>query len=266
VPKIQDRSVLLEPFVSITLNNEELTEDMTKYIDSVIVEDEAGKLSIGRIIVADADQKWLYDDRIKKNTPITITMGHYRANRLMLEGKIKNIDADFPETGIPTISIVAIDNAVRLVGDKKSRSWKSKKLSDVIIDVFAENGLAIEVEDTETVLEYVAQSNETDNDFAHRKAQEIGYQLFKTTSGVYYFGSEDKYGSPISTLEYRKGNMQIIRFSPSFQQEESDTAGSESSNSDVAKDGTVQGDVIAGNSSEEDSVSVDKATGTVKAR
>lgn len=220
--KLQERNVLLEPWFSISIAGKELDEGMLKYVSEVQVEDVDEKLSMATINVSDVDKKWLYSSAVGKGSDTIVRLGHRLNNRTAFRGKITHVDADFPIEGHSSLMIYTIDTAVKMMEKRLTRTFKKKKVSDVVTAMCKEGGLEIEAQDTKTVLDHIPQNKETNLEFINRWAKKLGWQFFKTPSGKYYFGTKRKTSFPIETLGYKTGGMEIISFTPTFTEVETE--------------------------------------------
>lgn len=276
MPKIQSNEVLLEPYFSIHIAGKELPDSMMKYVIETSVEEDVEKQTIARISVSDPELLWLKDSRIKKGTKIAIRMGHRKNYREMLAGKIQNLEADFPEEGYPTLIVVAVDAGVSMTEGKTSKTWKNKKVSDVIKEIFAKHGISAVVQDTGKIVPVITQVKETDMDFAKRKAKESGVSI--TKDGKKYTWGKATTKAAVDVLDYRQGEGQIMHFTPEIVVVETDITDPKSktekdkdkssgdvnmkdgSKEDSKKDSSSSG---GGSSADNNAVLVDKKTGKV---
>lgn len=214
--KLQERDVLLEPWFSIILNGATLGENMLKYVVNVEVSEDEEKYAEAVIEVHDIAQKWITGIGIGKGSSISIKMGHRKNRATVFRGKISNIDADYPEDGVQTLVVKCVE-ALELTDKERSKSFKNKKVSDVIREMHVKAGLKVEVQDTKTVLENIPQTKETDAEFIHRWREKLGWKYYKKPDGTgYYFGKKDWSTAQVGKLHWRTGGMEIISFTPSF--------------------------------------------------
>ncbi|MMZ51283.1 Phage late control gene D protein (GPD) [compost metagenome] len=284
MPKIQDNIVLMEPYFSVTLNGKPLELARSNCIDEIEVEDEVGKHTLFRLYISDPNYLWLNDPGIKKGVPIQLKYGH-RKNHKQVSGKIYALEASYPTEGVPKMTIIGLAATYTMSEVKKTRTWKKKKVSDVINAIFKEHGIKAKVESTVKVVDHIVQKNETDYDFVVRKAKENGMTISKSAASVLSKDSKTEIqigkAKPNTTpdpLYYRKIEGQILSFSPSLQERDVDVedrssksktkADSTGAASDVKmKDGTVkkgQPGTPKPSPNSGGTVSVDKTTGEVK--
>lgn len=219
---IHDRARLEEPYFQVAINGQAVPEEMMKFVSEMEVEEAEGKASIARLTVIDKDRIWIEDKQIVKGSTMTVVGGHRTDFRYLFFGKISTIEGDFAEDGNATITINAIDRGYLAFKDKRKRSWKNKKISDILIQIIRECGFDPEVEDSKKVLKLVVQ-NEMNGDFIHKWAGKMRWNKFRTPSGKYYVGSKKEGKVAMEWIEYQQGGHEIRSFQPtiSSQDEES---------------------------------------------
>lgn len=211
------REVLLEPYYEIHINGVKLGDDLKKYITQVEVEESDSEADLGRVTVADKDFIFSNNIELVKKTPIKIYMGHKKKFRLMLDGEITHIEADFGEDGTPYITIGAIDNTNKMTTTKKSRVFKNKTVADVVRAIAKEYGFKPVVQDTKPILEQITQENETDAQFLSKLADDEAYKLYIITeTNELYFGDKIRDFKIEENIYYNSGDNTIISFRPTF--------------------------------------------------
>jgi phage protein D len=209
------REVLLEPYYEIHINGVKLEDDLKKYITQVEVEESDNEADLGRITVADKDFIFSNNLELVKKTPIKIFMGHKKKFRLMLDGEITHIEADFGEDGVPYITIGAIDKTNKMTYEKKSRVFKNKTVSDVVKIIAREYGFKPKVQDTEPIIDQITQDNETDAQFLAKLADDEAFKFYIITqTNELYFGDRISNATVKDTINYNSGDSTIISFRP----------------------------------------------------
>lgn len=214
--KFLEREVLLEPRFGISLNNKEVDEEMRKFVTEVTVEDEDGMIPQATISITDKDRLWLNDKLIVKGTGVRIGIGHRKHYKRIFTGVISHIEGDFPVEGYPTLNIYCSDIAHKLTISRKARTFKKKKVSDVIKTMHSEAGVKVIVDDTKIVLPHIAQEEESNIDFIVRWQKKYGWKYYKINHDTYYFGAKLRNTKATETLSYNTGGHEIISFKPVF--------------------------------------------------
>lgn len=211
------REVLLEPYYEIHINGKKLGDDLKKYITQVEVEESDSEADLGRVTVADKDFIFSNNTELVKKTPIKIFMGHKKKFRLMLDGEITHIEADFGEDGVPYITIGAIDKTNKMTIEKKSRVFKNMTVADVVRIIAREYGFKPKVQDTEPIIDQITQEDETDAQFLAKLADDEAYKLYIVTeTNELYFGEKISDFKVEENIYYNSGDNTIISFRPTL--------------------------------------------------
>jgi phage protein D len=159
--------------------------------------------------------------------PVEIWMGYQDDTRRMMRGTVTSLEATYPESSAPTLSITGLNELHLLRTEQHTRSWLDGDKTDT--DIAKELcglplkkgqaglGIAIQVNPApdETPDAFVYMSNQYDIVFLLERARRHGYELYlKDNQGVatLYFGlSEDKANHPAYRLEWGKS---LINFKP----------------------------------------------------
>lgn len=233
---MQERDVLLEPWFHIDVAGQQLGEDMLKYVTEVEVVSEDNKLGQATITIADYDRKWLDGTFIGKGSAIVIRMGHRKNSSTMFRGKISFMDADYPEEGYPSLVLTCTELGIDLMKSRYSRVYKNMKVSDVVKSLHKLFNIECEVQDSKTIMKHIPMNKETPLEFIKRWQKTLGWKYFEKPGGGYYFGTKLKKEFPIETLGYRTGNLEIISFTPTFTDIETEDDGDEG---DINSKGTI---------------------------
>lgn len=211
------REVLIEPYYEIYINGTKLSDDLKKYITEVQVEESDSEADLGRISIADKDMIFSNMTSLTEKAPIKIYMGHKKSYRLMLDGEITHIEAEYSEDGICYLTIGAIDKTNKMTYIKKSRVFKNKTISDVVRQIAKEYGFTPKVQSTTPVLEQITQDDETDAQFLAKLADEEAFKFYVIAeTNTLYFGDKITDAKIKDTLYYNSGDNTIISFSPMF--------------------------------------------------
>ena len=227
------REVLIEPYYEIYINGTKLSDDLKKYITEVQVEESDSEADLGRISIADKDMIFSNMTSLTEKAPVKIYMGHKKSYRLMLDGEITHIEAEYSEDGICYITIGAIDKTNKMTYEKKSRVFKNKTISDVVRQIAKEYGFTPKVQDTTPVLEQITQ-DETDAQFLAKLADDEAFKFYVIAeTNTLYFGDKITDAKIKDTLYYNSGDNTIKSFSPMFV-EKNKPENVESSNSSIS--------------------------------
>jgi len=213
---IQERNVLLEPWFALYLGGKRIDEDMMKYVEEVQLEDEEDKIPILRVTIQDIDRVWVNDANIKKGSSIKADIGHRTNHRVMFDGVITTVEGDFQDSGIAKFVVAGLDKGgVSLQKTRDAKTWKNKKVSEVIQEMLKECGLKGTVQDTKVKLEYLAREQESNEDFIVRWRKRLNWRFYRLSDGTFYFGEKRK-ANVVKTLGYMTGGLEIKTFQPQY--------------------------------------------------
>ena len=214
---LQAREVLLHPMVKITMNGSELPQHLRSSVVSVEVTESDSEANMGVITVHDAMYKWVNLSSLKKKAKMTITLGHEKKNRLMIDGEIQFIEADYGDDGIPVLNIGVVDLTSQMHSKKKNRVWKSKSGLQVAKAVAGEYGFTVKSKGTSPVRDQITQEEETDAQLIARLAEDDGFvfHLIVDAKTIYY-GDRFSDLQEKDTLFYNSGDHTVISFTPTF--------------------------------------------------
>lgn len=213
-------SEILMPYYRIYIGGKELDDFRYSMIQSITFEDYATGSDLLTIEIMDPEFIFLDDDIFVEDVKIKFVGGFDNNYRTMFEGYISVIDADFPETGSPSLIIHCMDNTHLMNRVKKKRTWNNKTRAQVVSQVFQEYGFKVVIEDTGVKQESISQSNETDISFITKLAgEEIDPYLVYVEGNTGYYVRKKVLEKQQATLDYRDGLMNVISFQPRINKE-----------------------------------------------
>lgn len=168
------------------------------------------------LLLADAvtwrliDDKIRYVDRFKEGMEVRLRLGWWGETlEDLFTGRIAAIEPDFPEDGAPSLTIQAYDLSFPLRQVRRTKTWQNVKDSQIAQKIAQANGLKAVVEDSRTVHDYVAQTEQTDMEFLQERARAIGYEV-TVKSNTLYFRRPQKQDAVLK-VTYREG---LLHFRP----------------------------------------------------
>lgn len=140
------------------------------------------------------------------------------------DGFISAIDVSFPNTGIPTVSILGIDYSHLLNAKRKSRTWTNTTKVAVMEQIAKEHGLAFECGDgvdKTTIEESIVQDDITDLEFIEELKKDEGedFRLSFENKKIIFEKINFKGSKNCGTLEYKIGSCNLLSFSPQVNKE-----------------------------------------------
>lgn len=178
-----------------------------------------------QVTFSDPDLKLMEENIILEDAPITLKYG-WKGNPLAIfNGYISVIDFNFPEDGLPTMVITAMDNTHLMNRFELKRTWKNAKISDVVKQIYGEYGFKVTVDDTGKKLESIEQSDQTDIAFIESlcdKVEGADYITY-TNNNEAFFVKRKLSGKASKVFNYRKEPYSLKSFSPRINKERQKT-------------------------------------------
>lgn len=145
---------------------------------------------------------WL-DDYFSVGKFLKINTGYVDKLITVFDGIVTSVKFDFSTEGSPRIIVSGMDRTFLLMKGIKSRSFDTKKHSDVVQTIIQEHGLSTgDLEDTGVQYKITEQSRVTDYQFITWMARENNYEFFVVGKKVYF--RKYKSSTPVITLEFGK--------------------------------------------------------------
>ena len=208
-------SALKTPFFAITLGDQPLGPEDLRLVESVTLTDEASDKDTATVRLADPDLS--FQRRVQKGLSIQVTAGFALGETKTFVGEVSALSPNFPEDGLPTLTVECSSRAKKGHEAQKQKAWKKMKRSDIARQIAQTHGWVADVVPTQTVVEQESQAGESDVDFLQRLARKENYR-FRVKGNVMTFrpaaGLKEK--EPAATLDYRIGNHLIRSFSPRY--------------------------------------------------
>lgn len=169
----------------------------------------------------DPDLTIIENDLIIQDMPITLKYG-WKGNQLaVFNGFISVVDFNFPDNGIATMSITAMDNTHLMNRFELKRTWKDTKISDVVKQIYGEYGFKVTVDDTVKKLESIEQSDQTDIAFIESlcsKVEGADYITY-TKNDDAFFVKRNLKRKATKVFNYKKEPFNLKSFSPRINKE-----------------------------------------------
>lgn len=138
------------------------------------------------------------------------------------EGYISAIDINFPDSGLPTLTLTCLDKTHIMNRKKKNRSWDNTTSANVVkaiareygFQCVVESGYAFEQQDT------ITQSNQTDIEFIEQLASsERDLFMAKLVDNTVYYVKKGLLKTPSASFSYKIYPFSITSFTPRINKE-----------------------------------------------
>ena len=217
------------PIVLLEISRRRLTLELTGDLISFTYEDHESELDLMEITLADPYLQHIDDPLLQEGNEIRVRFGYADNLSPTKVAVIKEIGYDFPENGVPTITIKAYDKGCKLAAEQVQRVWEAPggiRASDIARTIAGEHGLTPVVTPTVDRVQRLHQSKQSDAQFLRRLAQTARARDGKGTTGyVFYVEGEELHfhprgleHPPVMALEYFTSRNGVLRsFRPQTQ-------------------------------------------------
>lgn len=243
---------LLAITYDVWINGSKLGIDKKQCITDINVKETVEGADICTIKLADPEFLYLEDDLFVTDAKVKVNLGWVGVTyRETFEGYISTLDIEFPDTGIPTMTITCMDRTHVMNRKKNSRTFKNTTNADVVQQIVRSYGFkcVIESDYSFKVQETITQSNQTDIDFITNLAGDEVYPFTARLKGdTFYYVKQGHLGNPVMSLTYLNYPHEIINFSPKINKESKQVEISDSSASTSNKKATTTKVTTSGSS------------------
>lgn len=203
----------------IWVEGKELSSDRLEMITQIDYENNCSGSDLLSISLADSDLKFFADTVLVTGKTIkfqSTQVMNGSTQTLTFQGYISVIDIDYPNDGVPTMTVHCMDSTYKMDRTPKKRTWEKITASDVAAQIFKEYGLTPVVTDTKTKEDNITQSNVTDIQFLTELAsnQKSGEFICYVEDNKGYFVKKDRTAGTQGTVTYKGGNYDIYSFNP----------------------------------------------------
>lgn len=207
----------------VSVNGSLLDEAQRRSIASLSFEERCDGSDTLTLSVNDPEYLYIEDNIFIEEATIQAELMWYGDTHVhRFSGYISAIDIDFPEDGLPSLSIFCLDRSHVMNREKRKRSWDNTTRADVVrriaqeygFQCVTEPGYNFKTEDT------ISQSNVTDIAFCENLAsEERDPFICKLIGDTLYYVKKGTLKDPSCTLYYRKFPFDVISFSPKINKE-----------------------------------------------
>ena len=218
---------LTAPVVLVEIEGTRLSRDLTDRLVAFVYEDHETALDLLEITLADPYLQCLDDPLFQEGHDLRVRFGYADQLSSTKVGVIKEISYDFPETGVPTITLKAYDKGCKLSAEQVQRVWERAggiRASDIATAIAQEHGLTPVVTTTVDRFPRLHQSKQSDAQWLASLAKTARAVEGKGTTGfAFYVEGEELHfhprgleQPPVMALEYFTDRHGVLRsFRPS---------------------------------------------------
>lgn len=120
---------------------------------------------------------WIDDELFGIGQTFEIQIGYSNDLETLLTGEITALEPEFIQDEAPKLVVRGHDLRHRLMRGQLTQSFTKLKDSDIARRIAQKHGLSADIKDSNVILDYVLQHNQTDLAFLQSRAQRIGYEI-----------------------------------------------------------------------------------------
>jgi phage protein D len=170
-----------------------MTQPTVDGVQQIIVEDHVDMVSMATVEIGASERGPAFNFKI--GDTVIIKMGS--GSEEIFKGDVTALEPKFQVGGTSSMTLRALDHMHRLGRGRKTRFWEACSDADVVEEVGAECGLAVEADPIEEQAPYILQRNESNVGFLKRLAARNNF-LLTVEQGILKFKKASFQGSPHS--------------------------------------------------------------------
>lgn len=249
---------------SVSINGVALDLQRKRSITSIQIDTQCDGSDTATIDITDKDLVYINDNIFIEDATISISMMFVgTTDKITFNGYVSAIDINFPEDGIPVLSLTCLDGTHVMNRTKKKRSWNNVTRMQVAQKIAAEYGFKFEGETSYNgvVEDTISQSDQTDIEFLEDLAsQEDELYSCKLRGDTLYYKKKNMTAEAVMAIHYKKYPYEVRSFSPRINKETmqdsttvadvaTDTKKTDTATSTGSSKSNIQGTKVSGGSS-----------------
>lgn len=144
---------------------------------------------------------WLDGQRLRLGSELRVAIGPVEAGRIVFEGRVSRIEAQFCEGELPVAVCEAEDALWPLRMTRRFKTWKQMGLADIAQQLASEHGLSAQVDADSPTWDVVQQWNETDLACLRQLAARVGAELWITGTTLHLATRAQRGGAPLTLVQ-----------------------------------------------------------------
>lgn len=249
---------------SVSINGVALDLQRKRSITSIQIDTQCDGSDTATIDITDKDLVYINDNIFIEDATISISMMFVgTTDKITFNGYVSAIDINFPEDGMPVLSLTCLDGTHVMNRTKKKRSWNNVTRMQVAQKIAAEYGFKFEGETSYNgvVEDTISQSDQTDIEFLEDLAsQEDELYSCKLRGDTLHYKKKNMTAEAVMAIHYKKYPYEVRSFSPRINKETmqdsttvadvaTDTKKTDTATSTGSSKSNIQGTKVSGGSS-----------------
>jgi phage protein D len=189
----------------LTIGGRSFEQTSNDGLEMLVFEDHVDMVDVLSVRLGGTESQPEWNFNIGDEVECTLGQG----DTTIFKGEVTAMEPTFQVGGNTSITIRAMDKMHRLGRGRQTRFWEEMKDSDVASEVGAESGLAVGVDETEDLMPYILQRNESNIAFMKRLAARNNF-LVRVVDGQLEFKKASFQGT--ATVIQMGDNLQSVRW------------------------------------------------------
>lgn len=262
-------SRLITPYYRLWIGGNEIGLKRRRYITQISIDETDEGSDSATISISDPNMEYINDNIYVANRKVKIRIGFRgHSKTIKFNGYISNVDINFSEDNIPTLTLTCMDNTYRMNKKKVSKKFKKKTNAQIVKSICKKYGFKCVVQSDYKfkVNKEVSQSSQTDIEFIEQLAgSEIYPFTARLVGDTFYYVKQGKLSKDVKAeITYRGYPHDLISFNPQINTETRQES-SGSTDTGKKKQSTSKGSSDKGNEKDNKSTTK-KKSGGLKAR
>lgn len=135
--------------------------------------------------------------------PVEVSVGPSGAERLLFEGALTAIEADFGEARAPEVQVFAEDRLMDLRMTRRSKTYKQVSDADLARQIGDEHGLTVEAEADGPTYDVVQQWNQSDLAFLRERARLLQAEVWISGKTLHFKDRAHRAGTSVNLVQGR---------------------------------------------------------------
>jgi len=207
------------PYFEITLGSHTLSPEELSLVTDVEIKDEIEEKDTATVTAN--DPFFRFQKMASKGMSVRIVAGYFMGKTKEFIGEVSGLTPQFPESGLPTLSIECSAKSKKGHEGQVNKSWKKMKRSEIAKKIAGKHGWTPDVDETKEIVEQESQAGESDVDFLRKMARKENF-IFRVKGNTMQFKKapdlDDQ--SSVAVFDYRIGNHTVKSFSPRYASDE----------------------------------------------
>ena len=181
MPQIRDPVVTFE----VKVDGRPLSVERWVQLTHVIIDQRVRLPAMVSLGFHDHERKVFEDAGLRLGGSLRVAAAQGNSSTVLFDGEITALELDFDGSGMLAI-VRGLDRSARLSRGTKTRTFLQKTYADIVRTIVGEYGMTADVDATQPKHEHVWQFNQSDLEFVHDMADEIGYDVWAEGNKLYF--------------------------------------------------------------------------------